>query len=358
MRIFVVDGSDFCSDFYTQVFRDSTEFDFVGISKGGQEVISTITGLHPDIVLLDAELNNRPTPSDILKELRQQIPGVGILAMTTISSVTGNVLLNAGAFDCFIRPNKTCNEIKSGTVDEIDHYKNMLLLKLSTYCTRQLTQKTQNTFGIATLKVDTKFNNKKVLNGMYDVVAVGVSTGGPEALATFVSAIPEWFSLPIAITIHMPTGFTKTLAKDLSKVSKIPVTEAIDGEIVSSGHIYISPGGKHCGIIRDKEGNAHFELNDNPPENACKPSVDVLFRSVYNCWQGHAIVIMLTGMGSDGLEGYRKLKSAGAYTIAQDEASSVVWGMPGSVVNDGLASEVLPLQQIALRMAELSVERV
>lgn len=358
MRVAVIDSSDCATNFYSKVFGDIQDFELVGLYKGGNQIISTIVELHPDIVLLDAELNDHPSPSDMLKELRRQIPNVGILAITTKSQVTASVLLTAGAFDYFIRPVKICNEMKSPSTDEIDHYKNMLLLKLRAYSTRKLTQITQNTFGIAPSPEELQLANKKEASSKYGIVAVGVSTGGPEALASFVSGIPEWFSLPIAITIHMPAGFTRTLAKDLEKVSKIPVTEASHDEPLLSGHIYISPGGRHCGIVRGPPGLFYFALNDAPPENACKPSVDVLFRSVNNCWPGHAIVVMLTGMGTDGFKGYETLKSTGAYTIAQDEATSVVWGMPGAVVTAGLAREVLPLQLIAPRIAELSVENL
>jgi two-component system chemotaxis response regulator CheB len=177
------------------------------------------------------------------------------------------------------------------------------------------------------------------------VVAVGSSTGGPNALSEVLSAIPATFPLPIVIVQHMPAAFTPILAERLHRGCNLSVREGAAGVRLEPGHAYLAPGGSHMEI----RGGAlpHLALHAGPPENSSRPAVDVLFRSVAEVYGGRALAVMLTGMGRDGLEGTRALAERGAQVVAQDEATSVVWGMPGHVVRAGLADSVRPLPEIA-----------
>jgi two-component system chemotaxis response regulator CheB len=185
------------------------------------------------------------------------------------------------------------------------------------------------------------------------VLLVGSSTGGPQALMTLVTDLgPVIDRFPVLITQHMPPTFTTILAEHLARSSHRPANEAVDGEIVKAGRIYLAPGGRHMRVVRHGMDVA-IALDDGPPVNFCKPAVDPLFTSAIDVWQGGVLAVVLTGMGSDGMRGGKEIVAAGGSVIAQDEASSVVWGMPGSAANAGICAAVLPLNQIAPKLVRL-----
>jgi two-component system chemotaxis response regulator CheB len=185
------------------------------------------------------------------------------------------------------------------------------------------------------------------------VLLIGSSTGGPQALMTLVAEIGAVIDrVPVLITQHMPPTFTTILAEHLARASKRPAHEAIDGEIVKAGQIYLAPGGKHMRVVK-QGAHAAIALDDGPPVNFCKPAVDPLFTSGIDVWQGGVLAVVLTGMGSDGMRGGKDIVAAGGSVIAQDEATSVVWGMPGAAANAGICSAILPLNQIAPKLVRL-----
>jgi two-component system chemotaxis response regulator CheB len=185
------------------------------------------------------------------------------------------------------------------------------------------------------------------------VLLIGSSTGGPQALMTLVAEIGAVIDrFPVLITQHMPPTFTTILAEHLARSSHRPAHEAVDGEIVKAGQIYLAPGGRHMRVVRRCTGIV-IALDDGPPVNFCKPAVDPLFTSAIEVWQGGVLAVVLTGMGSDGMRGGKEIVAAGGSVIAQDEASSVVWGMPGAAANAGICAAILPLNQIAPKLVRL-----
>jgi len=185
------------------------------------------------------------------------------------------------------------------------------------------------------------------------VLLIGSSTGGPQALMNVVGEIgPLIDRFPVLITQHMPPTFTTILAEHLARASNRPVKEAVDGEAVKAGRIYLAPGGRHMRVVRQGTETV-IALDDGPPVNFCKPAVDPLFASAVDVWQGAILAVVLTGMGSDGMRGGKDIVAAGGSVIAQDEATSVVWGMPGAAVNAGICAAVLPLNQIAPKLVRL-----
>jgi two-component system chemotaxis response regulator CheB len=180
-----------------------------------------------------------------------------------------------------------------------------------------------------------------------DVIAIASSTGGPHALTELLPALPAGLQVPIVIVQHMPAEFTRSLADRLNTISAITVREAIAGEPLKAGLALLAPGDKHMVVERSIDQNMLVTLNQGPPENSCRPAADILFRSVAKCYGENVLAIVLTGMGKDGLAGSRVIRAAGGRVVAQDEASSVVWGMPGEVVHANLADSVLPLKEIA-----------
>jgi two-component system, chemotaxis family, protein-glutamate methylesterase/glutaminase len=189
-----------------------------------------------------------------------------------------------------------------------------------------------------------------------DIVALGVSTGGPNALQAVIPQLPANLPVPIVVVQHMPPLFTASLAERLARDSKIKVVEAQEGMILAPGTMYLAPGGKHM-VLQKVENRIKTHLIDTPPVNSCRPSVDVLFQSVEELYGGKVLSVILTGMGSDGANAVASLRAKGAYSLVQDEATSVVWGMPGAVANAGNADEILPLPSIAGKITQILQER-
>jgi two-component system chemotaxis response regulator CheB len=181
-------------------------------------------------------------------------------------------------------------------------------------------------------------------------IVIGASTGGPNALFRLLDLLPRELDVPVFVTQHMPPTFTAILAEHLARHTQRPSHEAENDAFAQPGHVYIAPGGQHMSLV-GKPGRVRIVVNDDAAENFCRPSVNPLMRSAARVFGRGALGIMLTGMGTDGLEGARELVAAGGMLIAQDEATSVVWGMPGSVVREGLAAEVLALDDIAAAVA-------
>jgi two-component system chemotaxis response regulator CheB len=185
------------------------------------------------------------------------------------------------------------------------------------------------------------------------VLVVGSSTGGPQALMSLVTELgPVIDRYPVLITQHMPPTFTTILAEHLARSSRRPAHEGIDGEPIKAGTIYLAPGGRHMRVVR-RGAEAVIALDDGPAVNFCKPAVDPLFTSAIDVWQGGVLAVILTGMGSDGMRGGKEIVAAGGSVIAQDEASSVVWGMPGAAANAGICAAVLPLNQIGQKVVRV-----
>ena len=185
------------------------------------------------------------------------------------------------------------------------------------------------------------------------VLLIGSSTGGPQALMALVADLgPVIDRVPVLVTQHMPPTFTTILAEHLARSSRRPAAEAVDGELVKPGRIYLAPGGKHMRVARSG-GDTVIALDDGPAVNFCKPAVDPLFTSAIDVWHGNILSVILTGMGSDGMRGGKDIVAAGGSVIAQDEASSVVWGMPGAAANAGICAAILPLNQIGTKVNRL-----
>ncbi len=184
------------------------------------------------------------------------------------------------------------------------------------------------------------------------LLAIGSSTGGPQALFTLVQGLGRTVTVPVVLTQHMPATFTPILAEHITKLGGLPCAEARDGEPLVNGRIYLAPGDRHL-LIEGSKGTMRARLTSDPPENFCRPSVDPMLRSATTVCEGRVLVTMLTGMGHDGLAGTRQVIDAGGTAIAQDESTSVVWGMPGAVAQAGLCHAVLPLPRIAPKLLDM-----
>ena len=317
-------------------------------ARHGAEAVAAFPSVTPDIVILDVEM---PVMDGIetvaaIRAIDQQVPIVMFSSITSRGAAATLDALNSGANDYVTKPAKV------GHVDEaIAHIRNQLIPRVISWADRQHARKAISkpaSFSAAPAKpaVVTPITNADV-----SLVTIGISTGGPGALATMVSELSPDFNLPILIVQHMPPVFTKQLAERLDQVCSLPVKEATHGAVAKPGTVWVAPGGKHMEAHREN-AEVVIRLNEQPPENSCRPAVDVLFRSAAKNFGKKTLAVVMTGMGKDGLEGAKALHQVGSPIVVQDRESSVVWGMPGVVFNAGLTKIALPPSQIGQRISQ------
>jgi two-component system chemotaxis response regulator CheB len=345
----VVDDSAVVRGFVVRILKSDPSLEIVATCSNGETAVAQIGRVKPDVVLLDIEM---PVMDGLtaLPKLLAADPGARVIMASTLTQKNAEISLEAlarGALDYIPKP--TTGELNGNEIFRRD-----LLAKIGGLGRRSSispADRTQplvsvNRPGHPPVKLRTASSQEP------RILAIGSSTGGPQALITLLGALPKNIDCPIVIAQHMPATFTTVLAQHLARASGRPSAEAAHGERILPGRVYLAPGDFHFEIVRDGT-SLLASLNKAPQENFCRPSVNPLFRSVVRNFGAQAVAVMLTGMGSDGLDGTRDLANAGAPVIAQDEATSVVWGMPGAIANAGLCSAVLPLAGIAPHLGKL-----
>jgi two-component system, chemotaxis family, protein-glutamate methylesterase/glutaminase len=347
LRALVVDDSVVIRKLVSSVLDGQPGIEVVGTAANGSIALQKISQVNPDVVTLDVEMPQMDG-LETLKHIRKTHPQLVVIMFSTLTSRGASATMDALSLGANDYVTKASN---SGSLDRsMDSLRQELVPKIRQFFEFEGEQPVA---AVAASAVPRPVEVKRpaVMAGPRvtavslapKILAIGVSTGGPTALAEVIPRIPKGFPLPIVIVQHMPPMFTALLADRLAQKSKIPVVEAKDGVPLQQGTAYLAPGDFHLALKR--RGTAVVcTLNRDPPENSCRPAVDVLFRSVEEVYGGAALAVILTGMGQDGLRGAELLRGSGARVLAQDEASSVVWGMPGAVVRAGLADSVLPLQ--------------
>jgi two-component system chemotaxis response regulator CheB len=345
IRILVVDDSVVIRRIMSQALNNDPALEVVGFAANGVLALQKVTELHPDVITLDIEMPEMDGLTTV-RRLREQGSKAYVIMCSTLTSRGASATLDAlifGANDYVTKPSNTgamdtaLTMLQGELVPKIKQFFELMpavapprlapqLLPAAKTATRQLAP-------VFAFPAERK------------LVAIGVSTGGPTALMEILPLFPRSFPLPIVIVQHMPPLFTKLLADRLREQSPFEVIEAAEGMALKPGRVVIAPGDYHMRLHRSASEVA-VRLDQGPRENSCRPAVDVLFRSVAEVYAGGVIGVILTGMGQDGLRGVEQLKSKGAYIIAQDRGSSVVWGMPGAVVEAGLANAVLGLRAV------------
>ena len=338
LRVLVVDDSTL----YRKVVRDALKqlrnVEVVGVAPDGKIALEKLAQLQPDLVTLDLEMPELDGLG-VLREMRKQSDPPGAIMVSAVTSAgarTTTAALRLGAFD-FV-----CKPAGSSFEDSLRLLESELLPKVEAFARSRATspERTPNTdahgsWATATQQPDlTTAPPQKP-----QIVALGISTGGPAALTQMLPRLPGNFGVPILIVQHMPPVFTASLADDLDKLCALRVSEASHGDLVKPGGILIAPGGKQMRVHRDGP-STRICITDDPPERNCRPSVDYLFRSVAETYEARALGVIMTGMGDDGTEGCRLLRQSGAAILAQDAASCVVFGMPKKPIEDGLALPV------------------
>lgn len=336
IRVLVVDDSALVRRVVTDELGADPAIEVVGTASGGKVALAKLTQLNPDLVTLDVVMPDMDGLA-VLTEIRKVYPKLPVIMFSALTVRGANATLDAlalGASDYFTKP------AGAGGLDESRRViREELVPAIKALCAPKAA-------GPPPAPAPAKGSGRFARPKPAEVVAIGVSTGGPNALVDIFRELPADFAAPILIVQHMPPMFTKLLADRLTAVGRIPVHEAISGTTLMPGQAWIAPGDFHLTVER-KGTHVKTLVTQDPPECSCRPAADPLFRTVAKAYGARALGVVLTGMGKDGLRGCEALREAGGRVIAQDEATSVVWGMPGFVVKAGLADRVLPLPQVA-----------
>ncbi len=373
IRVLIADDAVVVRRLVSDVLASVPTIEVVGTAVNGQVALTKIEQLRPDVLILDVEM---PELDGIgtLVELRKTDPHLPVIMFSTLTergAVTTIEALMRGANDYVTKPSNV-----GGVTAAMDQVRNELVPRIHALCGRDVPPPNPTSspssgeiasgprarpatagrpVAVSARAVTAPSATTAKPTGppaRVDVVVIGISTGGPTALASLIPALPGDLAAPVLIVQHMPPMFTTLLAERLDRTSDLRVGEPVGGEVLEAGSCWLAPGGRHMKVVPGPDGRARIALDDGPHENSCRPSVDVLFRSTAEIYGPHVLGVMMTGMGQDGLRGSHTVVAAGGRVLAQDEASSVVWGMPGAVVGAGLADEVLAADQMAHAIAE------
>lgn len=349
IRVLVVDDSHVIRGLLTRTLDSDPGIKVVATASNGKAAIDEIAKTEVDVVVLDIEM----PVMDGMTALPQIIaarPGVQVIMASTLTLKGASISMKAisrGAVDYVPKPTST------GEINSAEGFKRDLISKVKNWGSAgrrrrasgapapvqqgSALKRLYSTGPIKLRDMPTLFRP--------DCLAIGSSTGGPQALFKVFQMLGKVTNMPVFVTQHMPATFTTILAEHLAQASGMPAAEAKDGEPVAPGRIYVAPGDFHM-TVAVEGGRKVLHLDKNPPENFCRPAVDPMLRSLAKAYNGKVMVMMLTGMGQDGAKGSKEIVEAGGVVAAQDEATSVVWGMPGAVTSAGLCSAVLPLSDI------------
>jgi two-component system, chemotaxis family, protein-glutamate methylesterase/glutaminase len=363
LKVLVVDDSILFRRVISQALASVPDVEVVGSVATGKLALQRIQEFRPDLMTLDVEMPGMDGLA-VLDSLRQGGNEIAVIVVSSVTRHGAKVTMRAlekGAFDFITKPD-TENAEQSRALLTAELAPRLRALAGRLAVRRILRSETKISRAAPGMKTEIPPASPPLLSGVTErmnrisnatrpeMVLIGVSTGGPNALSVVLPEIPADIGVPIFVVQHMPPVFTQSLAENLSARCSISVREAAQGSIAVPGTAYIAPGGKQMRLAPGPDGRKVIQISDDPPENNCKPSVDYLFRSASINFSGKSMAVILTGMGSDGTIGLKLLKRHGCYVIAQNEATSVVYGMPKAAVDAKVVDDVLPLDEIAKRI--------
>lgn len=339
IRVLIVDDSVVIRKLLSEFLATEPTLEVVGTASNGRLALRQIELLKPDLVTLDVEMPQM-NGLEALLELRKTHPSLPVIVLSAAcqqGAAATVELLAAGATDYIGKPDAT-----TGLEAGLRKIRDALMLKIHSIFPAP--GRLVPNMGWPRPQASEALPSTGRRN--IEIVVIGVSTGGPGALCSVIPRLPADLPVPVLVVQHMPPVFTAQLAARLDSLSFLQVREAVPGQVIKAGQVWVAPGDYHLMLTRVPGGHA-LATNQDPPENSCRPAVDVLFRSVAENFGPRALAVVMTGMGFDALKGSDAVRRAGGQIIVQDEASSVVWSMPGSVAGAGLADNVVPLEGLA-----------
>ena len=355
IRVLVVDDSVVIRRLISNSLEQDPTIELVGTASDGSIGMQRIEQLNPDVLTLDIEMPNMDG-LEMLRRIRHDFPKLRVIMFSTLTERGAAKTLEAltlGADD-YVAKGSNLGSIDNSMArlreEMIPKIKQFFRLPEQSHASGATESSSNQAASSSSWRNTSSLNRKNIRP---KVVVIGVSTGGPTALGEILPNLPAGFALPILVVQHMPPLFTRLLAERLNATCKLPVAEATHEAHVESGKILIAPGDFHMKVASNG-GEVRVLLDQGPRLNSCRPAVDALFTSIGEAYGGAALAVVLTGMGQDGLRGAGILKALGATVLVQDEASSVVWGMPGAVVNAGLADRVLPLDEVVPEIVRIT----
>jgi two-component system, chemotaxis family, protein-glutamate methylesterase/glutaminase len=343
IRVLIVDDSVVIRRLLSDCLAGDADIEVVGTASNGRLGLAKIPQLNPDLVTLDIEMPGL-SGLETVAEIRKSHPRLPVIMFSTLTERGAAITLEAlslGARDYVTKPSNT-----GGIATSMERVRGELIPKIKALCHKAPLPPLRPTVFSPSSPLASRARSIALAAGPPEIVAIGVSTGGPNALAEVLPRLPQDLRVPIVIVQHMPPVFTRLLSERLRNASQIDVQEGAAGSVLKPGAAWIAPGGKHM-VVERSGVEVRLALSEDAPENSCRPAADVLFRSVVASFGGRVLGVVMTGMGQDGFRGCELIREAGGHVVVQDEESSVVWGMPGYVARAGLADKVLPLSDIA-----------
>ena len=342
IRVLIADDAVVVRRILTTVIGEDPDLEVVGTAANGILALQKFEQLKPDIVTLDIEMPEMDGLQALaaLRKIDRKVPVIMFSTLTERGAAATLEALSLGASDYVTKPANV------GSVSAaMESVRQQLIPRIKSLCKRPDSAQARPRTPLVATQPLARALDASSPSGRTDVVAIGASTGGPVALSTVLAALPKDFAVPVVVTQHMPPVFTRLLAQRMDGSMPIEVREAVQGDVLKPGLVLIAPGDRHLCFRRSSMGIV-VNLSEGPPVNYCRPSVDVMFDSLATLYNGDVLAVILTGMGHDGRDGCATLKAKGAYVVSQDEATSVVWGMPGAVATAGLSDSILPVEQI------------
>ncbi|MBF0558036.1 MAG: chemotaxis response regulator protein-glutamate methylesterase [Nitrospirae bacterium] len=339
-KVFIIDDSAVIRQLLTQIFNDAYDLEVVGTAQDPIFARSKIESLRPDVITLDVEMPRMDGLSFLSELMRTDpIPVVMVSSLTHRSCETTLRAIELGAVDFVSKPELDISAGIAGLGDEI-----ISKVRIAAKAKVRRVEQDRQTPVVSSVSMRSPVLDTRRIATTDRIIAIGASTGGTQAISEIITSLPV--TVPgIVIVQHMPPVFTRSFAERLNIKSALEVREARDGDRVIRGLVLIAPGGRHM-AVRRSGAMYHVELTDGLPVNFVKPSVDILFKSVAQCAGKNAIGVILTGMGEDGARGLKEMKECGAFTIAQDEASCVIFGMPKKAIELGAAGKIVALEML------------
>ncbi len=350
IRVLIIDPSRDFRETLKHALERAEDVEVTATVPNKNAALAALEKSRPDVAVFDVEMPGALETLKAIQQFNESAPeerhvGVVLIAHRRERNAERTIkALEAGAFDFVLMPESTDMDMVLQSLCR------QLFVKMRNYSSKRIFSSIASARQNARVQTPPQCDMTRPQSSRIKAVLIGVSTGGPKVLSTILPRLCSMIDLPICVVQHMPPNFTSSLAASLDAKCSHTVSETRGGELLEQGRVYLAPGGRHMVFARCEEGVC-LQLDEGPPEDGCRPSVNVFFRSAARVLRGDVVVLVLTGMGADGAKGLVELKEAGAFVIAQDKDSSVVWGMPGSAVATGCVDRILPPEDVPAAVA-------